>query len=96
MARTAETDAVFKARMKEAVQGVRPRPVRREGLAPAGVGMHYVGEDYSRRKGEDPIVPLLAKLDRDRGTAGNRVFYLAVPRTAIGSILDRIGARLDE
>jgi glucose-6-phosphate 1-dehydrogenase len=96
VARTEETDAVFKARMQEAVKEFGRDPFDEKVWRRLASGMHYVGEDYSAGKGEDPLVPLLAKLDRERGTAGNRVFYLAVPPTAIGLILERIGARLDE
>ena len=38
-------------------------------------------------------IELLGKIDEERGTAGNRVFYLAVPPSAIGVLVDRLGRR---
>src|SRR3989442_539416 len=36
------------------------------------------------------------RLDRERGTAGNRFFYFAVPPSAISVLVDRLGRRRGE
>ena len=59
-------------------------------------GMHYVSTDFAADRGEDALIALLAKLDRERGAAGNRVFYLAVPPSAIGTLVDKVGSRRGE
>ena len=41
--------------------------------------MRFVSTDFASERGEDRLVDLLAELDDERGTAGNRVFYFAVP-----------------
>ena len=40
-------------------------------------GLVYVQADLSQREGYDRLAQRLAALDRERGTAGNRIYYLA-------------------
>ena len=65
--------------MKEAVREFGRDPLDEKVWKRLAAGMHYVATDFAGDGGEDELVDLLAKLDRERGTAGNRVFYLAVP-----------------
>jgi glucose-6-phosphate 1-dehydrogenase len=58
--------------------------------------MHYVCTDFASEGGEDAVVEVLDRLDQKRGTAGNRVFYLAVPPSAISVVVDRLGRRREE
>ena len=58
--------------------------------------MHYCASDVSTGGGEDELFKLLARMDRQRGTAGNRVFYLAVPPTAFTMLVDRLGHHRNE
>src|SRR5262245_6407731 len=55
--------------------------------------MPYVATDFAADRGEDELFALLAKLDRERGTAGNRVFYFAVPPSAISTLVEELGRR---
>ena len=59
-------------------------------------GMHYVATDLASGGGENALIDLLRKLDEERGTAGNRFFYLAVPPSAIQVLVDRLGRRRKE
>ena len=54
--------------------------------------MHYITLDFADDKGEDELRDALTKLDEERGTGGNRVYYFAVPPSAIGTIVDEIAA----
>jgi glucose-6-phosphate 1-dehydrogenase len=55
------------------------------------------GIEYQRGEFRDPqawagLAKRLARIDRDRGTAGNRLFYLAVPPTLYPEIVAQLGA----
>ncbi len=46
--------------------------------------MRYCSLELADARGEDRLARLLAEVDEERGTQGNRVYYLAVPPSAIG------------
>ncbi len=96
VARTPETDAEFRARMKDAVREFGRDKLDESVWKRLAAGMHFVATDFASEGGEDALVHLLRKLDQERGTAGNRVFYLAVPPSGISVIVDRLGRRRDE
>jgi glucose-6-phosphate 1-dehydrogenase len=96
VARTRETDAQFRRRMKEAVREFGRDKLDEKVWRRLAAGMHYVATDFAAERGEDRLVDLLAKLDDERGTAGNRVYYLAVPPSAIAVVVDRLGRRRGE
>ena len=82
VARTALTDAEFRALMKEAVREHGRDEFDEKVWKRLARAMHYCASDVSMGGGEVKLFELLARLDRQRGTAGNRVFYLAVPPSA--------------
>ena len=51
--------------------------------------MRYATLDFADDKGEDELRDTLTELDAERGTQGNRVYYFAVPPTAIGTLVAR-------
>ena len=56
-------------------------------------GMRYVATDFADDRGEDVVVEALRELDEKRGTAGNRLYYLAVPPAAFETIVNELGER---
>ncbi|HSS72287.1 MAG TPA: glucose-6-phosphate dehydrogenase [Gaiellaceae bacterium] len=96
VSRTEETDADFKARMKESVREFGRDKLDEKVWKRLAAGMHYVGADVAGGGGEDVLLDLLARLDRQRGTAGNRVFYLAVPPSAFSVLIEKLGRRRGE
>ncbi|HEY6963344.1 MAG TPA: glucose-6-phosphate dehydrogenase [Gaiellaceae bacterium] len=92
-ARSEESDDDFRARMKEAVQQHARDPFEEEAWSALADGMRYVTLDFADDKGEDELKDVLTKLDDERGTGGNRVYYFAVPPAAIGTLLDEIAER---
>ncbi len=96
VARTEETDTDFRARMKKAVREFGRDPLEEKVWKRLADGMHYIATDFAADKGEDELVALLARLDEERGTAGNRVFYLAVPPAAISTLVEELGSRRGE
>ena len=56
-------------------------------------GMRYVATDFADDEGQDRVVEALRELDEQRGTAGNRLYYLAVPPAAFETIVNELGER---
>ena len=54
-------------------------------------GFRYVTGDYDRDETYEQLATVLDKVDHVQGTAGNRLYYLAVPPTAFPTILAGIG-----
>ncbi len=96
VSRSEETDEEFRARMKEAVREFARDELDEKVWKRLAAGLHYVATDAANGGGEDALFDLLATLDRRRGTAGNRVFYLAVPPTAFSVLVAKLGQRRDE
>ena len=93
VARTEETDEAFRERMKQAVQEFARDPLRDDVWDPFAEGLHYVGTDFADEGGEDKVVEVLNDLDRERGTGGNRLYYLAIPPAAFSTVVAAIGKR---
>jgi glucose-6-phosphate 1-dehydrogenase len=92
-ARTQETNDDFRARMKEAVQQHARDPFDEETWSKLANGMRYVTLDFADDKGEDELKDVLTALDEEQGTGGNRVYYFAVPPSAIGTLIGEIAER---
>ena len=80
------TDEGYRQRMKEAIAEFAPGadPEAWERFS-AHVG--YVCADFADPAGYESLRARLAELDGTRGTAGNRLFYLAIPPTAIEQVV---------
>ncbi|HEV8099623.1 MAG TPA: glucose-6-phosphate dehydrogenase [Gaiellaceae bacterium] len=93
VARSEETDDEFRERMKEAVQEFGRDEFKEDVWDWLAEGMRYVATDFADEGGEDRVLEVLNELDEQRGTAGNRVYYLAVPPDAIATLIQEIGER---
>jgi glucose-6-phosphate 1-dehydrogenase len=93
VARTEESDEEFKARMKEAVQEYARDEFRDEIWETLTEGLRYISMDFADERGEDELARTLAELDEERGTSGNRVYYLAIPPSVFGTVVDALGRR---
>jgi glucose-6-phosphate 1-dehydrogenase len=93
VARSEENDDEFRERMKRAVQEFGRDDFREETWEWLAEGMRYVATDFADDEGENRVVQALNGLDEQRGTAGNRVYYLAVPPDAIATLVREIGVR---
>ncbi|PWU18166.1 MAG: glucose-6-phosphate dehydrogenase [Candidatus Rokuibacteriota bacterium] len=93
VARTQESTEAFQARMKEAVEEFGRDELREETWDRLAAGMRYVPADFASAEGDDAVAHTLAELDSERGTGGNRVYYLAIPPTAISAAVEEIGRR---
>jgi glucose-6-phosphate 1-dehydrogenase len=93
VARTDETDEEFRERMKEAVQEFGRDEFRDEIWEPLAETMRYVATDFSDEGGEDEVARVLSEFDQERGTGGNRVYYLAIPPSVFPTVVDALGRR---
>ncbi|MBA3366184.1 MAG: glucose-6-phosphate dehydrogenase, partial [Actinobacteria bacterium] len=93
VARTEESEEDFRERMKEDVKSHARDEFRDDVWESLARGMSYVSTDFADPRGEDLVLEKLRELDRNRGTRGNRVYYLAVPPSAISTLVREIGQR---
>ena len=89
VARTGMTDDEFRARMEEAVREFGRDELRQDVWDSLAGGTYYIASDG----GEDDLVRRLTELDDERGTRGNRVYYLAVPPSAFEVLARELGER---
>ena len=91
VARTEMSTEEFVERMREAV-GEHGRDEFREDVwDELANGIRYLGTDFADDEAWDALVDVLNELDETRGTRGNRVYYLAVPPSAIETIVTHLG-----
>ncbi|HET7034866.1 MAG TPA: glucose-6-phosphate dehydrogenase [Thermomicrobiaceae bacterium] len=91
-ARRPYTTEEFRQHMREAVDEFsRRRPVDREVWQSFEQGLYYVSGTFENPDGYHRLEAQLEQLDKERGTAGNRVYYLATPPDAYETIVDNLG-----
>jgi glucose-6-phosphate 1-dehydrogenase len=93
VARTEEDEDEFRERMKAAVAEFGRDPMRDDVWDTLAEGMRYIGMDFSDEAGWAKLEKKLADLDKNVGTAGNRVYYFAVPPAAIATLVTELGKR---
>jgi glucose-6-phosphate 1-dehydrogenase len=93
VARTKMTTEDFVARMREAVQEHGRDEFHEETWKELAEGVRYIPTELDDDEGWDAIAASLTELDEERGTAGNRIHYLAVPPGAFEEIVENVGRR---
>jgi glucose-6-phosphate 1-dehydrogenase len=93
VARTAESDDDFRDRMKESVQEFARDPFDDRVWDFLAGGMRYVAMDFTDDEAENRLGETLNELDEERGTRGNRVYYLAIPPAVFEAVVKGIGKR---
>jgi glucose-6-phosphate 1-dehydrogenase len=95
VARTEQTTKQWVALMKKAVREHARDEFEEDVWRSVAEAMRYVATDFADDAGQDAVVNALNDLDEGRGTAGNRVYYLAVPPVAFETIVGELGERRD-
>jgi glucose-6-phosphate 1-dehydrogenase len=93
VARTEQSTEDFLEAMREAVQEHGRDELREDVWDWLAGRTRYVSTDFADDGGEDEVIEALNELDEERGTSGNRLYYLAVPPDVIGTIIEQIGKR---
>ena len=95
VARRDWTDDEFRERMEHAVREFG-RDDFDEGVWGWLAGAtRYLSLDFTDEEGEDRLAAVLTELDVERGTRGNRVYYLATPPQAMPTVVEAVGKRRD-
>jgi glucose-6-phosphate 1-dehydrogenase len=91
-ARRPKTDEQFREEMRAAVnQFSRRRPVDDTAWESFARGLFYCASTFDAPEGYQHLAALLARIDQERNTGGNRVFYLATPPNFYPVIAERLG-----
>jgi glucose-6-phosphate 1-dehydrogenase len=93
IARSPETDDEFRDRMKEAVQHHSRDEFRDDVWDGLAEGMRYIAADFADEDGLDQLVEAVNELDKERGTGGNRFYYLATPPAVFETVVRAVGKR---
>jgi glucose-6-phosphate 1-dehydrogenase len=90
VARSDSSDEQFRAELREAIAA--DTSIDDAMLDAFLQGAHYLRGAYDDRDTYERLAALLRDIDRQRGTAGNRVFYLATPPSVFGPAIEQLGA----
>jgi len=90
-ARRPMTDDVFRREVAKSVLGDATPPAAETTWEPFARRIFYVQADFHDPAGYDRLRETLDRLDRERGTAGNRLFYLATAPELYAEIVNRLG-----
>nr|MDP9492087.1 glucose-6-phosphate dehydrogenase [Actinomycetota bacterium] len=94
VARTEQTTEDFVRAMEAAVREFGRDEFRQEVWERVASRTRYVATEFADEEDdEDSISHALADLDKEFGTRGNRVYYLAVPPVAMPELVEELGAR---
>lgn len=90
-ARKPRTDAAIRDEYKNAVTQFSRQKLETEIWDSFSQNIFYVQSNLDDPEGYQRLKAELERFDRDRGTAGNRLFYLAVPPELMPEIIDMLG-----
>jgi glucose-6-phosphate 1-dehydrogenase len=90
--RTEWSDEEFRTRMEGAIREFGRDEFRQEVWEELASATYYVGTGVAE-SGQDRVVERLTTIDEERGTQGNRVYYLAVPPSAMEGLVQELGER---
>jgi glucose-6-phosphate 1-dehydrogenase len=93
VARSKLSDEEFRERMEEAVREFGRDEFRQDAWDSLAAGIRYVSSEFGSGQGADDLARCLTELDEERGTRGNRVYYLAVPPTVFEALVHQLGER---
>jgi glucose-6-phosphate 1-dehydrogenase len=90
--RTAMSDEEFRARMREDVaEHGADRTVDETVWESFSRGLFYLQGDFGDAAAYSRLKEALERVDKERGTAGNRIFYLATAPQFFGTIAEQLG-----
>jgi len=93
ISRSPLSDAEFRDRMKEAVKTFSEvKQLDEEVWNNFAQGIFYLPGDVGDPDAYKRLADLLTRLDRDRGTGGNRVFYLSTAPAQYSDAIRQLGA----
>ena len=91
VSRTEMSNEEFRAKLRKALDEQRPGGVSDEIWESFASGVFYLPGDTNKAETYQELKGFLKKLDAERGTEGNRAFYLASSPTLFPTIVERLG-----
>jgi len=91
VARRAKTDEAFRAEMADAVLGPSPSASERSAWTAFAQGLSYVQIEFGDSGAYARLRDALDRVDRERSTGGNRVYYLATAPAFYAEIVRHLG-----
>jgi glucose-6-phosphate 1-dehydrogenase len=91
VARRPQTDEAFRTEMAAFVLGPSPAAADRALWDTFAQGLFYVQGEFHDSQGYERLRDALERLDRERGTAGNRIYYLATSPEFYAEIVQGLG-----
>jgi glucose-6-phosphate 1-dehydrogenase len=83
----------FRAHLRNGIDKYsRNRPIKASIWESFSAGIEYQRGEFHHEEAWAALAKKLERIDRDRGTSGNRLFYLAVPPALHAEIVRQIGA----
>jgi glucose-6-phosphate 1-dehydrogenase len=92
-ARSEESDEQFRERMKDAVERHARDEFRQEVWETLASGMRYCTVDFADDTAEERLESILREVGSEHVMSGNRVYYFAVPPSAIETLVREIAER---
>ena len=86
-ARREKSDEQFRAELEEATRKFSRQPVRDEVWKTFAQSIFYHQSEFGDESGYKTLAERLDKIDKERGTRGNRLFYLAAAADQFEPIL---------
>jgi glucose-6-phosphate 1-dehydrogenase len=90
--RAAISDEEFRERMRQGVLEHGREKLRDDLWERLAGATYYVAADFGDDASMTALDGRLSEVDARHGTAGNRVYYLAIPPSGIGTVVDRVGS----
>ncbi len=91
--KTPYTHEQFREKMRQAVRRAWELSDGRDPIAESFCqGTFYISDDFGDAAAYVQLREMLDRLDRERGTSGNRFFYLATPPSFFPTIIKHLGA----
>ncbi len=84
------TDEQFREFVLDSVKGHTRTPFRAAVWERLAEGIRFVQGSFDESPAFDRLATTLAELDRERGTAGNHAFYLAIPPDSFPTVCTRL------
>ena len=90
-ARREKSSEQFRKELEEATRKFSRTPINEELWASFASSIHYHQSPFDDAEGYRTLASSMEKADRERGTGGNRLYYLAVAPDQFPVILDHLG-----
>ncbi|WP_273844977.1 glucose-6-phosphate dehydrogenase [Rubrobacter calidifluminis] len=91
ISRTTMSHEEFRARLRRALEEQRPGRVSEEVWESFSEGIFYLPGDSKKPETYRELKDFLEKLDRERGTGGNRAYYMASSPSLFPAIVEHLG-----